>query len=274
MNETGQRSLTIDGRPVTAGATETLLEVARRHGFEVPTLCYHKSVLPYGACRLCVMDVTRGGRTRLVVSCVYQPGDGDVVDTNSARVRQTRRMVLELILSKCPQVEAIRELARQYGVEEPRFPVPPGADPARRCILCGRCVRVCRDVIGQAAIGYAYRGAKRVISAPLGGEAARCIGCGACIHVCPTGALHAHDDGGVREMQEHHARLPLVACRVCGASFVTVKQAERLDGRTAVPVETLMTCPACRRNATAQASGESELARKQGTGGAALCQRS
>ncbi|MEI7901607.1 MAG: 2Fe-2S iron-sulfur cluster-binding protein [bacterium] len=271
MGDQEQISVMIDGRSVKAIAEETLLRVARRNGFVIPTLCDHKAVLPYGACRLCVVDVRRGGRTRLVVSCVYQPAEGDVVETNSARVRQTRRMVLELLVARCPRVAQVRKLAKEYGADQPRFRLPEGDVAHERCILCGLCVRVCKEVIGQSAIGYAHRGARRTVTSPLGVESDRCIGCGACVYVCPTGALHMADDGPVRIMQEQHTQLPLVACRLCATPFATEKQVTGLSGRTAVSDETLATCPTCRRRETAKCSGACGLVSQQEMRGIASC---
>lgn len=245
-------SLTINGRAVEAKPDETLLAVARRYGIEIPTLCEHKAMLPYGVCRLCVVDIDKGDWKKMVISCVYQPHEGDIVETDSARVRQTRRMVLELLMARCPQVAQIRRLGKEYGATPARFQVPAGVAAGERCILCGLCVRVCRDVIGQSAIGYRNRGGERMITSPFGVESEKCIGCRACIHVCPTGALHFEDHDGEREMQELHTHLPMANCRVCGTSFVTQKQLAGLKGRTAVLIETLETCPDCRRKQTGQ----------------------
>ncbi|MEI7437585.1 MAG: 2Fe-2S iron-sulfur cluster-binding protein [bacterium] len=274
MGEPEEIAVTIDGRPLKAFADETLLRVAQRNGVAIPTLCDHKAVLPYGACRLCVVDVQRGGRTRLVVSCVYQPAEGDVVETNSPRVRQTRRMVLELLVARCPRVAQVRRLAAEYGAEQPRFHLPEGAAAFERCILCGLCVRVCKEVIGQSAIGYVNRGARRAVTSPLGVESSRCTGCGACVHVCPTGALHMQDDGHLRIMQELHTKLPMIACLQCGKHFATEKQVGCLSGRTAVPRETLETCPACRRRETVRRTVESGIKNKQAMRGIASCPRS
>lgn len=252
----------INGRAVEARPNETLLGVARRYGVEIPTLCDHKAVLPYGVCRLCVVDLKKGERSKMVIACVYLPGEGDVVETDSARVKQTRRMILELLLARCPQVAQIRRLAKEYGATPVRFQVPAGTAAGERCILCGLCVRVCRDVIGQSAIGYSHRGGQRMITSPLGIESEKCIGCRACIHVCPTGALHFEDHDGERVMQELHTHLPMANCRVCGTSFVTQKQLAGLKGRTAVLIETLETCPSCRRKQTGRDLGKSQLAGK------------
>ena len=116
-------TLTIDGRSVGAFEGETVLEAARRVGIEIPTLCYHPALSPYGACRLCVVEVEQRGRRRLVVSCLFPVEEGLVVWTDNERVRKARRGVMELLLARCPNVPAIRELAAKMGVQEPRFPL-------------------------------------------------------------------------------------------------------------------------------------------------------
>ena len=275
MNEAKQKSLTINGRAAEAAPEETLLGVARRCGVAIPTLCDHKAILPYGACSLCVVEVAWGKRSKLVGSCVYQPSEGDVVETDSPRVRQTRRIILELLLARCPGVAQLAALAKEYGAWHPRQALPEGEARNERCILCGLCVRVCKEAIGQSAIGYANRGGRRAIASPLGVASERCIGCRACVHVCPTGALHAEDAGGVRLMRELRTPLALTRCRACGAPFAAAKQLAGLRGRTAVPVETLETCPDCRRALTGRRAKTGVLTNAAcETRGTGSCQKS
>jgi len=236
---------TIDGQPVRARPGETVLSVATREGIPIPALCHHEAVSPYGACRLCAVEVFWGKRSKLVTSCIYIPYENDRVETNNPRVRQLRRMVLELLLARCPNVEVIRDLAREYGADQPRFRTDATAD-TERCILCGLCVRVCAEVVGQYAIGYANRGMERVIATPFADHAEECVGCGACVFVCPTDALHYEDIDGQRIMKELKTTVPLLACRVCGRAFATEKQVERIRERLNLPDELAETCPACR----------------------------
>jgi len=244
--ESNEIQFTMDGRPVCAGPGETVLSVAKRYGFDIPALCHHDSVAPYGVCRLCVVEVFWGKRSKLVTSCIYVAEEGDVVETNNERVRRARRMILELLLARCPEVEVIRELAREYGVTEARFPSPGGRPLAQNCILCGLCVRVCDEVIGQSAIGYENRGGDRAITTPFGSVSEECIGCGACVFVCPTGALHFEDVDGRRIMKELNTELPLAKCRLCGRFFATEKQIVKLRQRLNLPDEIAQTCPNCR----------------------------
>src|SRR5512138_2382952 len=177
-NTSTTRTITIDGREAEVFPDETVLSVARRLGIDIPALCFHPAITAYGACRVCVVEVKKGKRSRMVTSCIYIPAAGDVVETGNERVRKLRRMILELLLARCPDVEALSALARQYGIDSPpRFKATGAAGDAERCIVCGLCVRVCAEVIGQHAIGYVNRGGKRVIGAPFGAQAENCIGC-------------------------------------------------------------------------------------------------
>ncbi len=244
--ENKEIQFTLDGRSVQAKPGETVLSVAKRQGINIPSLCHHESVTPYGACRLCLVEVFWGERSKVVTSCIYMPFKNDVIETNNERVRRARRLVIELLLARCPEVEIICDLARDYGIKECRFPAETGASIAERCILCGLCVRVCDEVVGRHAIGYANRGRDRIITTPFDDQTEECIGCGACIFICPTGALHYGDVDGERIMKELNTRMPLFKCRVCGQPFATEKQIARVRERLNIPDELAETCPRCR----------------------------
>jgi bidirectional [NiFe] hydrogenase diaphorase subunit len=247
MKETTQISFTLDGQPVTADAGETVLSVARRRGVAIPALCHHEAIAPYGACRLCMVEVFWNQRSKLVTSCLYAPYEGDRVETRSAPVLRARRLVLEFLLARCPEVDAIRDLAREYGAERPRFHTPTSTALDRRCILCGLCVRVCAEVIEQHAIGYAQRGVERVVTTPFAEASEACIGCGACVAVCPTGALHMDASDGELVMRELNTRLPLARCKECGRPFAPVRQVAKARSRLAVGSDAAEFCPACKR---------------------------
>jgi heterodisulfide reductase subunit A len=183
-------SLSIDGRPVEVQAGTTVLEAARRLGINIPTLCYHDALKPYGGCRLCLVEVTAANRTQLTASCTYPAAAGLIVRTDSDEVLEARRFVMDLLLSRCPEVPALQEMARQMGVLEPSFP-----KGASECILCGKCVRMCHEVQHVGAIGLTGRGSKRQVTTPFGEFSQVCRTCGACAFVCPTG--HFKDFGQI-----------------------------------------------------------------------------
>ena len=181
-------SLTIDGNKVEAEAGWSLLDTARQHGIDIPTLCYHEAVEPFGACRLCVVELKQGNNSRLVASCVYPAEEGLEVFTSSEKVNSVRRWILEMLLSECPASREIREMAGQYGVNTTRFEVK---DPEEQCILCGLCVRACAQVVGANAISTVGRGAQKEIGSPYLVPGEDCVACGTCVTVCPTGAMGA-----------------------------------------------------------------------------------
>jgi bidirectional [NiFe] hydrogenase diaphorase subunit len=249
-NTSTTRMITIDGREAEACPDETALSVAKRLGIDIPALCHHPAVTSYGACRLCVIEVKKGKRSRIVTSCIYIPAAGDVIETGNERVRKLRRMIIELLLARCPGVDALRDLAVEYGIDAaPRFKVSGSAGAGERCIVCGLCVRVCAEVIGQHAIGYVNRGGKRMVAAPFETQAENCIGCGACAFVCPTNALHIETVGGKRVMAEISTSLPMTKCPGCGGEFATVKQLEKVRQSLPAPHDKIALCPACRRAA-------------------------
>jgi len=246
----------LDDRERTATLGETVLDVARREGVAIPTLCHHPALEPYGACRVCMVEVRRGTRTRIVTACEYPVADGDSVVTDSPRVRRVRRVSLELLLARSPDAEVVQRLAAEHGVEQPRFGRPADTAMARRCILCGLCVRVCDEVVGRSAIGHARRGTAREVTSPFGAPADRCIGCGACAAICPTGAITVLDLPDHRELPELNTRLPRVRCAQCGDPFATRQQIELLLIRPDLPEWVADTCPRCRRERFAAELGQ------------------
>jgi predicted molibdopterin-dependent oxidoreductase YjgC len=202
--------LTIDGKEVEGRVGMTVLEVARAAGIYVPSLCYDPDLEPYGACRLCIVEVNkvRG----LPTSCTLGATEGMVVTTSSPRLDQVRRNIVELLLSDhpsdcltCQQNNRceLQAIAAYLGVRQMRFEGerrdyaiddsnPFYARDLERCILCGKCVRVCDEIQGRHSIYFAYRGLRTKIAAvmdrPVGQS--NCESCGQCVDKCPTGALY------------------------------------------------------------------------------------
>jgi heterodisulfide reductase subunit A len=141
---------------------------------------------PYGACRLCTVEVIRKGWSNLQAACTHPAWDGLEVKTYSPQVIEARRVVLGLMLSRTPNVPIIQNLALEYGIKEPPYPVK---DPNEKCILCGLCVRVCNDLVQAHVLNFSNHGVERVVGPPFMEKTRECIGCGACTIVCPTGAI-------------------------------------------------------------------------------------
>jgi bidirectional [NiFe] hydrogenase diaphorase subunit len=174
-------TLTINGLTVEAEKGSTLLEVAQFYGFPIPTLCHMEGLSPYGACRLCLVEIGEGARSRLVSSCTYRVEEGLKVRTASSRVVRTRKMVLELLLGSCPRSKTLQDLAAAHAVRQQRF-----RQEYEDCILCGLCARICEQQMMASAIGFRGRGEKRTIGAPFDLKSDVCRLCGACMYVCPT----------------------------------------------------------------------------------------
>ncbi len=174
----------IDSKEYEASPDETVLDVARKNNIYIPTLCHHPSITPYSSCRLCVVEVTQKGRTKLTASCSLPVKEGMQISTNSPKVDRSRKTLMELYLARCPTSEHIKELASKLGVKKSRFKTY--IEPDNKCILCGLCVRVCDQVMQVGALGFAHRGADRKISTPFEEPSQVCMTCGACAFICPT----------------------------------------------------------------------------------------
>ncbi|MBI2945460.1 MAG: (2Fe-2S)-binding protein [Candidatus Wallbacteria bacterium] len=185
----------MNGVPVRAEKGSTLLEAARFMGFPIPTLCHMEGLSPYGACRLCVVEIGEGPRSKLVSSCTYPVEEGLKVRTASARVIRARRMILELLLATCPQSKVIQDLASAHAVRQQRF-----RQEHEDCILCGLCVRMCEEQMAAKAIGFRGRGRSRSVGTPFDVKSETCRTCGGCIYVCPACQLRCtftEKDSGV-----------------------------------------------------------------------------
>jgi len=174
-------SLTIDGTVITIEKGKTILDAADSLNIEIPTLCYHKALSPYGACRLCVVEIQKNGKKKIQASCVYQVEEGIEVKTQTPELQNIRETMIKLMMARAPRSEKVKEIARKLGVERTEF-----ISKDEDCILCGLCIRMCSERMGQSAIGFKLRGDKREVSPPFDVESPRCIVCGACFSVCPT----------------------------------------------------------------------------------------
>lgn len=182
----GLINFTINGQAVQAREGWTILETARQHGIQIPTLCFHPAVEAIGSCRLCVVEIQQNKQSRVVASCITAVQGGVEVLTDSEEVLNVRRWVLEMLLANCPASHQIRELAKEYGVTSTRFTVE---QPEDACPRCGLCVRACDEVVGIRAISLGNRGVFKEVTAPYHQRSTDCIRCGTCLYVCPTGAM-------------------------------------------------------------------------------------
>ncbi|MDR3708657.1 MAG: [FeFe] hydrogenase, group A [Capsulimonadaceae bacterium] len=200
--------ITVDGVHVELNGEKNLLEVVRKAGIDLPTFCYHSELSVFGACRMCVCEVEGRG---LQATCSTPPSNGMVIKTNTDKTMRIRRMALELLLSNhcgdCPSCSKngncrLQTLAQRLGVTKVRFPKPQfsheiddqSASLVRdsgKCILCGDCVRMCKEVQGIGVLDFVGRGWDAKISTAFGKSLAdvECVLCGQCATCCPTGAI-------------------------------------------------------------------------------------
>ncbi|MCE1247935.1 MAG: [FeFe] hydrogenase, group A [Firmicutes bacterium] len=199
----------VNGRPLEVKDGLTILEALKEHGISIPTLCYLENMTPTGACRICVVEVE--GMGSLIPACAFPAGEGMKIQTHSPRVRAARKTIVELLLANHPEdclyCERnlncqLQDLAHEMGVRHKRYrgerkeykldtSSPSLERDPSKCILCGKCVRVCEEVQGVGAIDFVNRGFKTHVEPAFnrGLNVSPCIYCGQCIMVCPTGAL-------------------------------------------------------------------------------------
>ncbi|MBU2509815.1 (2Fe-2S)-binding protein [bacterium] len=170
----------LNGLEVKAATGSTILEVSKNMGFPIPTLCNLEGLSSMGACRLCVVEIENYNQTRLVTACTYPVTEGLTVRTASTRVIRARRMIIELLLASAPQSKRIQDLAAAYNVRQQRF-----RQEYENCILCGLCVRMCKEQMAAGAIGFQGRGQTRSIGVPFNRKSEQCRLCGGCLYVCP-----------------------------------------------------------------------------------------
>jgi len=239
-------TLTIDGREIQAPEGATILEAAKENNIYIPSLCSHEAVAPYGACRLCLIEVVKNGRQRLVASCLYPVEEGLIVKTNSEKIMDNRRVIVELLLARCPDVEVIQDLARELGVDKTPF-----KPEDKQCILCGLCVRVCQEVVAVSAISLVNRGVNREMASPFYEASEACIGCGSCAYVCPINTIKLEDVGDTRTITMPNPKMEkmefkLKKCKTCGNYWAPEKQLDYIAKQSNLAPEVFDVCPNCR----------------------------
>lgn len=245
----------MDGQEVAAERGQTILEVARRNGVDIPTLCHDPALEPAAMCRVCTVELVEGRRSRLVTACNY-PLRGDAeVRTDTPMLRQNRKVLIELLASRCPDSKVLEKLAERYGADLNRFPAED-----RQCIMCGLCARVCERVGGNV-LALCGRGVDIRVDTSFGRLSPTCIGCGACAQICPVEAIRIEDIDGERRVivrGKEASRIPLHKCTGCGTHFGPVIDLDRVmerAGESRVPTFNARVCPDCSRRNLAKRIG-------------------
>lgn len=237
-------TITINGKPCACEKGEFLLQVARRNGFYIPTLCHHEALPGQGCCRVCIVEVDEGRGPKIVVSCVYPVERECTVETDSGKVRRQRGMILAMLQKRAPDSSLIAGMCQAYGA--PALPRLTQAETGK-CILCGLCTRACTE-LSVGAISTVNRGVTKEIATPYHAPSAVCVGCGSCAHVCPTDAIELTETADTRTIWGKTFRL--VRCGCCGKVIGTEEELALAASRSGGQPETL--CEDCRKAALAQ----------------------
>ena len=226
----------IDGREISARPEDTILQAARREGIWIPSLCYQDATEPTHSCRLCMVEVEEGGRSRMVAACAYKVKEGLTVVTETEDLARTRRTMLKLLYTEAPDNPVLLDLMKRYGVDpDSRLPVKEG-----QCILCGLCVEACKK-LGSAAISTVSRGVTKTVNTPYSGAAMSCIGCASCAGFCPTHCITVEDTEDGRTIW--NKKFQWARCEICGAILGTQEHYMVANGSDR------MLCPDCRQKA-------------------------
>ena len=229
----------INDTEVEAEKGMMLLPVALEYGFEIPHLCYHEALSPGGMCGLCVVEVTKEGRTRVAMSCKYPVEEGIKVATDTEKIRQVRKRAWEVLLARASRSEVIRSMAQAAGVKETTL-----EKRDDDCILCGLCERVCREIVGANALTITRKGDRReVVPNP---EA--CIACGACVYICPTDCIKMEEKGDERTIVRWNRTLKMQRCKSCGRPFAPIFQLNWIIDKANLSKDFYELCPICRKS--------------------------
>lgn len=206
-------TIDIDGININAAKGSSVLDAALGHGICIPHLCRVPYIEDIGACRLCIVEHIKNGRSKVTTSCTLLVQEDMVISSNSDKIRKLRHNIAELLVAEAPNSRAIQDIAVRCGVKEVRYPFR-----NNNCILCGRCVRSCTGKIGVKALGFVGRGKDRRVESPFDLRSELCNECGRCLDLCPMGMTPC--DGPMHPGEE----------RLCGKCEPKILFAEETPG--------------------------------------------
>jgi aldehyde:ferredoxin oxidoreductase len=186
--------ITVNGKKVVVKEDTWLLQALEAENINIPVLCHHKDLTPDGSCRLCMVEIVDRGKHKMVTSCNYPVRSEITVFTDSERVQKHRKQLGEIYLGRYPNVPIIRKVAGMCGVTSVKRKPYIVDDNPNACVLCGHCIRACKEFAQENILSFASRGIKRHVAMPFETVDPHCIGCTSCAYVCPTGAIQIVDD--------------------------------------------------------------------------------
>jgi NADH dehydrogenase/NADH:ubiquinone oxidoreductase subunit G len=210
---TPQVTINIDGADIRVARGSSVLDAALERGICIPHLCRVPYIADIGACRLCIVEHVKNGRSKITTSCTLLVQEGMVILSNTEKIRKLRCNIAELLVAEAPNSRAIQDLAVRCGVKEVRYPFR-NSD----CVLCGRCIRACTGHIGVKAIGFVGRGKDRRVESPFDLHSELCNECGRCIDLCPMTVVPC--EGPMRSGEEY----------LCGNCESKIALAEEIPG--------------------------------------------
>jgi predicted molibdopterin-dependent oxidoreductase YjgC len=238
----------IDGQEYQASERESVLQVARRHGFEtIPALCYHPALETEGSCRMCVVEV-EGETLVITTACTLMARDGLRVWTDTEAVRISRKITLLHLLERAPESSCLKEWAEYYNLE---LTGVTGTidETSPDCILCGLCVKAC-TALGIEALQFLGKGKDRQVKLIMHAGHSPCIGCRACEWLCASHSVHVEIKDYILRMNHWGLDLPLATCKSCGRAYATQAAVVYIKARVPSSRARIGLCPECKRVAS------------------------
>ncbi|MFH1593256.1 MAG: 2Fe-2S iron-sulfur cluster-binding protein [Candidatus Omnitrophota bacterium] len=172
--------LTINGAILKAPKGACVLDVALEYGICIPHLCHMQNLNPLGGCRLCIVEVIKNGKAKVTTSCTLEAEEGMVVHAHSDKILKARRNIAEMLVAEAPNSRAIQDIAVRCGVKNVRYPFR-----NKNCVLCGRCVRACKEIWHSESLGFVGRAQERHVALPFDKRPEYCKLCYSCVELCP-----------------------------------------------------------------------------------------